>query len=312
MRHVFIINPFAGKGTDPDKIRSDIRAAADACGINAEIYDKPGLEEMQAYLKSVAESGAPVRVYACGGDGTLYQAVNATWGHPNVEIAAVPYGSGNDFIRLFGTKEELQDVKRHINGSVHEIDAIECDGEIAINQCSMGLDAEVCAKQAAFKKMPLMKGDAAYTASLLYCVIARFNSTNFTIQIDDNEPVNGKFLFALGGNSKWYGGGYMGCPKAELDDGLLDCVMVRRDFGRLKAISLIGVYKKGEHLSWPFTSFVRGKKMKIHSDIPAAVNVDGECHYVNDTEFILHEKSVKFVVPQDSPWLLSRKPEAAE
>jgi diacylglycerol kinase family enzyme len=143
-------------------------------------------------------------------------------------------------------------------------------------------------------------------SSDLYCLLRRFNN-RFTIQVDDREPISGEFLFALGGNSRWYGGGYKGCPRALPDDGLLDCITVRRAFGRLKLISLIGKYKRGEHLGWLCTDFVRGKKMHIHSDVPAAVNVDGECHYVKDSVFELKEKAVCYVVPQGSAYLERRK-----
>ncbi|MCL2106106.1 MAG: hypothetical protein FWH26_03465 [Oscillospiraceae bacterium] len=249
MRHIFVINPTSGKGHWLPGFRESVEAAAAETGIEAEIYADFGKDEMIDFVRETARSGAPVRFYACGGDGTIYSVVNASFGCRNVQIAAIPFGSGNDFIRLFGKKEELQEVKRHINGTPHWIDAIECGGEIAINQCSMGLDAEVCAKQASFKKIPWMSGEFAYTASLLYCITKRFHNT-FTIQIDDEPPVTGAFVFALGGNSRWYGGGYKGCPLALPDDGLLDCITVRKEFGRLKLISLIGKYKRGEHLGW--------------------------------------------------------------
>jgi diacylglycerol kinase family enzyme len=302
---MFVINPFAGKGAWLGTLKNNIVAAAEAVGVTPEIYAEPGKERMEKHIRQLARSGEEIRFYACGGDGTIYSVVNASYGCKNVQIAAIPFGSGNDFIRLFGTKEGLQDVRRHIRGTPHWIDAIECDGEIAVNQCSMGLDAEVCAKQAAFKKIPWMSGEFAYTASLLYCVARRLKNT-FTVQVDDHEPVTAPFLFALGGNARWYGGGYKGCPLALPDDGWLDCITVRRDFGLIKLLGLIGSYKKGEHLSWPYTSFVRGKKMRIQATKPAAVNVDGETRYVTESTFVLREKAICFVVPEGSLYLEQR------
>ncbi|MDR2647488.1 MAG: hypothetical protein LBB67_05135 [Oscillospiraceae bacterium] len=301
MRHVFVINPFSGKGTETKKLRDTITAVCKEEGVTPEIYDKPGKAEMEKYLRDVAQTGDHVRIYACGGDGTIYCVVNQTFGCKNVEIAAIPYGSGNDFIRLFGKKEELQDIRKHIRGTPYWIDAIECDGEIAVNQCSMGIDAEICAKQVSFKKIPGVSGEFAYTAALLFCLFRKFKN-QFTIQVDEHEPVDGLFLFAIGGNSRWYGGGYKGCPLALPDDGLMDCIMVKKAFGRLKLITLIGEYKKGNHLKWDFTQMIRGKRMRIHSDIPAAINVDGECRYVHDSCFELKEKSVCYVIPQGSTY----------
>ena len=42
------------------------------------------------------------------------------------------------------------------------------------------------------------------------------------------------------------------------------------------------------------TQYINGTKLTIHSDVPAAVNIDGECEYVNDVVFEL------VVVPQFS------------
>ncbi|MDR3314846.1 MAG: hypothetical protein LBS96_10415 [Oscillospiraceae bacterium] len=305
MRHIFIINPFAGKKNWLATFQKNLDGVVAAAGIEAEIYAEPGKEAMEQYIRDLARSGEEIRFYACGGDGTIYSVVNASYGCKNVQIAAIPFGSGNDFIRLFGTKEGLQDVRRHINGTPHWIDAIACGDEIAVNQCSMGLDAEVCAKQASFKKIPWMSGEFAYTASLLYCVLRRLNS-RFTVQVDDHPPVSAPFLFALGGNSRWYGGGYKGCPLALPDDGWMDCITVQKDFGLLRLLSLIGYYKKGEHLTWPYTTFLRGKKMRITSEKPAAVNVDGECRYVTESVFELREKAICFVVPEGSPYFEQR------
>ena len=54
------------------------------------------------------------------------------------------------------------------------------------------------------------------------------------------------------------------------------------------------------------TDFRRGKKLVIHSDKPAAVNVDGETKYVTDTAFELVEKGITFVVPAKSAFLKER------
>ena len=107
-------------------------------------------------------------------------------------------------------------------------------------------------------------------------------------------------LFALCGNSRWYGGGYMGAPKAIPDDGLLDFIIVRKTVGRLKLAGLINAYKRGEHLDWDFPTFLRGKKMHIESKELAAVNVDGECEYVKESTFEIMPSALNFVINANS------------
>ena len=303
MKHLFIVNPMCGKGISYERCAAGIKETMDEMGItDYEIHVTTGPRDGYEYAKKEVDKGDHIRVYACGGDGTLYEIVNACACKKNAEVAAFPLGSGNDFIRIFGDKKDLRNVADHVNGTVMDFDLIKCDDHYAINQCSMGLDAEICGRQAYFKKFPFLSAEAAYTASGLYCFIGKMKS-RFTITIDDGEPFTQDVLFCVAANSRWYGGGYMAAPKALTYDGLLDFVILKKQGIRFKLLPLISKYKKGEHLDWDITTFKRGKKINIKSEKPAAVNVDGECKYVKESTFEIIEKGIKFVVPACSDFL---------
>ena len=303
MKHIFLINPAAGKkGNAESIIRPQIEDYCGKAGLDYEIYVTKCQGDAQNYCREHAKSGEALRFYACGGDGTLYEVVNGAYGYPNCEVAVIPLGSGNDFVRLFGTKEQFCNVEAQVTGIPVELDVIKCGDKIAINQCSMGMDAEVCAKQSYFKKMPLMTGETAYVAAALQALCKKIGH-EFTITIDDGEPIKQDVLLCVAANSRWYGGGYMGAPKAIPDDGLLDCIIVENTVSRLKLAGLVNQYKNGQHLCWDFTNFLRGKKMHIESKEPAAVNVDGECQYVTETTFEMLEGAANLVIPTTSDYL---------
>lgn len=303
MKHIFIINPVAGNGIDNVTYSEKIKKAFSELGIeDYEIHVTTGVGNANEFAKEKLATGEHIRFYACGGDGTLSEVVNACAEHKNAEVAAIPLGSGNDFIRIFGNKEDLLDLKAHITGTPMEFDLIKYEDKYAINQCSMGLDAEVCAKQADFKKIPFLSPETAYTVALLYCFIGKMKNT-FTIQFDDDEPFTKDVLFCVVGNSRWYGGGYMAAPKALPYDGLLDFVVVEKNCSRLTLLGLIAPYKRGEHLSWERTHFKRGKKITIKSTKPSAVNFDGEVKIVTEATFNIVEKAIKYVVPANSDFL---------
>ena len=305
MKHLFLINPNAGKGQAFETVRPKIKEATAERNMDYKVYVSKSSQDTHDYCKKIGESGEKTRIYACGGDGTIYDIVNAIYGYNNVEFAAVPLGSGNDFIRIFGTKEQFMDIGAQIDGTAIKIDAIKCGDRIAVNQCSMGFDAEVCSKQADFKKLPWLTGESAYTASLFYCLKSK-TSNRFTITIDDGEPITDNFVFAFCGNSRFYGGGYQAAPYAVPDDGLLDFSIVRAmKIPRL--VTQIGNYKKGRHFKWPETTYVRGKKMTVHSDTPASVNVDGECDLVTDSTFEIIPSAFSFVIPTTSSYIEDRK-----
>lgn len=302
MKHIFIVNPAAGKGKSNEEIRAKINSFCTEKGLDYEIVVTKACRDAIDIVRTRAASGEEMRFYACGGDGTLYEVVNGAYGFKNVQVAVIPLGSGNDFVRLFGGKEAFLEIGNVIEGIPVNLDVIKCGDEIAINQCSMGLDAEVCARQADFKKLPAMSGEGAYYAASLYSLLFKVKN-RFTITVDDNEPFTQDCIFCVGANSRWYGGGFMAAPKAMPDDGLLDFIIVEKNCSRLKLVTLLNQYKAGKHLDWDMTKFVRGKKLTIHCDTPAAVNVDGECSYVTDAVFEIVENGITFVVPKGSPFL---------
>ncbi|MBQ2972861.1 MAG: diacylglycerol kinase family lipid kinase [Clostridia bacterium] len=306
MKHIFIINPAAGQGKALDFIKPKIEELCKRYSLEYELFITKEKNDGLNFVREKAKSGEELRFYACGGDGTLYEVVNGAYGYKNVQVAVIPLGSGNDFIRLFGTKEDYMNLDDVVNGVPVELDLIKCDNEIAINQCSMGMDAEVCAMQGKIKKLPLVTGEGAYYIGCLYALMRKFHN-KFTIKIDDDEEYTKDCLFCFCGNSRWYGGGFMAAPLAQPDDNLLDFVVVEASVSRLKLATLLNKYKRGEHLDWDITNFKRGKKLVIHSDAPAAVNVDGEIKYVTDTSFEIVEKGMVYVVPAKSKFLKERE-----
>lgn len=300
MKHIFIVNPVAGKGKAVNAYISTIENYIKDKNLDAEIYVTKASRDGMRFVKEKAKTGEEIRFYSCGGDGTLYEVVNGCYKYPNCQVANIPLGSGNDFCRLFGKNTNLDD---HVNGIPMKFDLIETDGAVAINECAMGLDSEICIRQISYKKLPGVNGELAYTLAAVACIVQGKTKNQFRITIDDSEVFEDDYLFCYIGNSRWYGGGYKAAPNAMPNDGLIDCVMLRSDRSPIKLLPLISVYKNGEHLDLDFTTFRRCKKVKIESKNPAAVNVDGECAYVTEREFKLLESAITFVVPKNSEFL---------
>ena len=108
MRHLFILNPVAGgKKTDKEAVRQKIRAVMAERGESFELYETVGIMDAAEKVKREAIKGDELRVYACGGDGTLSECAHGAAGFKNASVTHYPCGTGNDFVRAFGPDAAL-------------------------------------------------------------------------------------------------------------------------------------------------------------------------------------------------------------
>ena len=139
MRHVFILNPAAGKHRSAvsliPEIEAVFRRVKDAYAIH--VTDAPGAAT--ALARQEADKGDPVRLYACGGDGTLLEVFRGMAHAPNAQLACVPCGSGNDFVRMLPRPRRFRSIAAQVAGTPRRLDSLRCNGEPAMNLCSMGM-----------------------------------------------------------------------------------------------------------------------------------------------------------------------------
>ncbi|MEE1300401.1 MAG: diacylglycerol kinase family protein, partial [Acutalibacteraceae bacterium] len=212
LKHYFVVNPVSGKNNKIDIVNELIIPACEKLGVDYEIYTTKAAGDGIRFVDETATAlgDAPCRFYAVGGDGTLYEVVNGAFGHKNAQVAVVPKGSGNDWIRLFGDKDLFLDIEGQIEGTPYTIDCLKAGDEIAINQASMGFDAETCALQVKAKSIPGAAGHATYFLAGLYCMFTRvWHDFDVTV---DGKRMTGPFIQVVGANSRWYGSGIMVAP----------------------------------------------------------------------------------------------------
>ncbi|NLL62689.1 MAG: hypothetical protein GX241_00345 [Ruminococcaceae bacterium] len=305
IKHYFIVNPTAGKGLRGKFVKNTIIPACKAAKIDYEIYYTKAAGDGQQFVKEIAKKGDPVRFYACGGDGTLYEVVNGAYGYPNAQIAAVPLGSGNDWIKIFGDIEVFHDIEGQINGIPLVIDCIQAGDEIAINQASMGFDADACAVQGEMKKLPGAAGHVSYFLGGLYCMFTKVKN-DFDIEID-GVKYEGPFVFAAGCNSRWYGSGIKVAPFADITDHKLDFVLMKRKQPWIIMFFIMLLdwqNNKDTHVHYKHCEYIRGKKMTVRDrqERNHYTNIDGECHRTNEITIELAEKPLTFIVPKKSTY----------
>ena len=165
MKHLFIINPAAGSRDRTRDYAPMIRHACNTRGLDFEIEISRGPGDCTALARKAAQSGEEYRIYACGGDGTLNEVMAGAAGYPNAAVTVCSSGSGNDFVKLFNDPKAFYDLERLLDAEEATFDLIDCNGDLSINICSVGLDARIAADMAKFKRMPMLHGQRAYLAA---------------------------------------------------------------------------------------------------------------------------------------------------
>lgn len=297
MKHIFILNPAAGKHQAALEIRPKLEAffAAHPMEHQFHVTSRPG-EATEIAQRECAEGEC--RVYACGGDGTVLEVLNGIVTSPHAELACIPCGSGNDFLRFLPDAAYFHDPAALVCGTARPIDVIRCDDRLSLNMCSMGMDANVADRMGRYKHLPLVSGSMAYNLAIVRTFFGRLGQKLRVVMETEQGRIEreGSYLFALAANGQYYGGGYHGSPLSQPDDGLLDFVLVK-DISHFDVLRFLGKYKHGKHLGLPCCETFRGTKMRVLSETSAVVTADGECFCTTDVSFSVLPGAVSFVFP---------------
>lgn len=295
MKHVFLVNPCAGKG-NYHKYIAGIEEYFKKNGGVFEIIITESADDLKEHVKNIGMSGLPHRIYSCGGDGTLFNIVNAAYGFSMLEIGCFPIGSGNDFIKFFGDRSAFLNIEYLINGSAIPVDLIKAGDEYCINQCSAGMDAMVAHNMVKFRRWPLVSGKASYYLSLLYTFFSKI-TFNITSATDEGEPITRKCLFAIAANAPYHGGGFKGAPTANPSDGYLERVLITST-SRLKVLRLLGAYRRGDtEKIRSIYNCTSAKKITFSSDSELFVVLDGEIRRSYSINMEIVPKALNFIVP---------------
>ena len=294
-KHIFVINPIAGGGTDPGKIRRKV----EELGVPFEMYVTQGPKDAHRFVRQRAETGENLRFYACGGDGTLKEVAEGAAGLPNVSIACYAVGSGNDFVRVWGGRDAFLDLAALAAAGDRVIDAISVNDQICLNACHFGFDSMVADTMNAVRSKKLIGGRNAYTTGVIKGLISGMR-TRAVITADGEEICKDAFLLCSVCNGGFVGGGYHCAPRSLQDDGLLELCLVR-PVSRLKFLQLMDTYREGNHLEDPrFRDLIlyrRCRTVEIRAGEGFAVSLDGEILKAPEIRISVLPGAIRFAVP---------------
>ena len=298
MKHLFIINPAAGSRDRTADYTAEIRRLC--AGLDYEIAVSAAPGECRRLAREAARTGENVRIYACGGDGTLNEVASGAAGFSNAAVTAYSGGSGNDFVKLFSDPAAFSDLSRLLDAEEASFDMILCNDDLALNICSVGLDARIGTDVARYKRIPFIHGFNAYALSTLINLL-RGISEHYIVEIE-GERIDGEQTFVCVCNGRFYGGGFNPVPEADPADGKLDVLLVKK-VSLLQVPAIIGKYKNGRWRELPeIIRHFRTDRVRILCDGPTPVNLDGELRVAQAVTMEVAREKVNFFYPKNLAW----------
>ncbi|MBO4694114.1 MAG: YegS/Rv2252/BmrU family lipid kinase [Clostridia bacterium] len=295
MKYLFVINPVAGKGNKQQGIIDSVnRYFADRQDF--EIYLTSAAGDARKKAKAAAESGEEVTIFACGGEGTVFEVLNGIVGYENVRLGVIPCGSANDFLKYFKDSAPFSDITEQIEGTAVPADIIKANDYYCLNGCSVGMDAVVARDMSIFKGWRGVSGSMAYKLAVVKTFFGKIG-VNINLSVDNGIPVKKDCLFAVIANAPYYGGGYKSAPDADPFDGQLDFTSVKT-ISKLKVPKFLSLYENGLHGKLDYCTLSRCESMEFTADEPVPVNLDGEIIESKHMRFSLISGGIRFNLPR--------------
>ena len=241
-------------------------------------------------LAREALKGGAERIVAIGGDGTVNEVVNGFFENgvsiaPEATFALIPFGTGGDFRRTLNLPKEIADAAAVIAaGQRRKVDVgklgfIGTDGQPATrmfaNIASFGVSGVV--DRLVNESGKKLGGKLSF---MIASVRATWSYKNQRVQLvfDGKDRAEISINTVAVANGKYFGGGMMVAPDAELDDATFDIVSIG-DVGMGEVMKLSRKIYKGDHLAMDKVSVRRAKVVEAEGIEPGAVielDVDGE------------------------------------
>lgn len=259
-----LLNPSSARGRADSRVHDLVRLAA------FEIRRTRSPDEMRAEARLAASEGLE-RILVAGGDGAVHYAIQGLAGSA-CALGIVPLGRGNDLARALGIERDaVRAALRALRSEPRAIDLGRVQDRFFAGVLGLGLDGEVSRR---VRHQPgWLPGPMAYAYACLRALVG-FQPPRLTVEYDGGH-FDGPALLGAVANSPVFGGGMRIAPRALLDDGWLDVVIVEpRPLPTL--LSLFPRVYSGRHIDHPAVHSVRVRQARFRCEPRRTFHADGE------------------------------------
>jgi len=296
MKHVFVFDPraFYNQQWKMDNILDNIgQFFRTQENPDFSIQNSRYRRNAMVLIQEEAEKAKPgdiVRIYAVGGEEILFDCLNGVAHFPNMQLASIPYGENNDFLKIFGEDklELFRDIQSLVNADALPTDAIRWGVNYALNSCYIGMNSGIT------KNLKSMMSNLNKGSFIIFSKISSFinyfltafdkqlAARKYTITIDD-EDYSGHYSLIHVANGPYHSGKMTGAAEATPNDGILDISLLKSSHP-INTLLSMNKYSRGKRPK--NCVYVQGKKITVQSSSHMWIQLDNE--YIQDTNISLN------------------------
>ena len=275
MKFIITVNPHGGKKLGP-RLLNRVKPLFEAKGIELFVVETTfaGHAKELANQLNITEYDGFIGI---GGDGTLHEIINGMLSRHDgrkIPIGIIPGGSGNSYMHDLQLTDPLKAAKAIINGKTRALDTAKVEVNHIIkysnNMIGWGLVTDVGNQAEHFRWL----GTNRYTI-LSVVEVLRHKSRPATLIMDDKK-IEDEFIFIIACNSIHVGKGMKMAPKARLDDGLIDLIVIRSGVSRTRLLQVLPKLFDGSHINEPELEYYQTSQFSLIPETDEILNIDGE------------------------------------
>ncbi|MEX2302856.1 MAG: diacylglycerol kinase family protein [Bryobacterales bacterium] len=252
-------------------------------------------------------------VIAVGGDGTVNEIVNGFFRdgrlvNPGARLGFIPIGTGGDFRRTLQVPLDAEQAVEVIaQDQPLEIDVGRArftgyDGapveRYFVNVLGLGMGGDVSVRAKSFPRW--FGGKTAFLGATLL-VFLNYRGKRVRLTLDGAEHPDEFVITNIAiGNGRYQGGGMHPCPRAVLNDGLLEVTTIDR-LSMFELLRDLPVLYSDDVYKHPKVRHFRAQRIRAASADITRIEVDGEALGTLPLEIEVLPKQLNILVPADSP-----------
>ena len=275
MKYLLIVNPHSGKKNSLN-ILNQIKPIFNSNDIILEIIKTKYAGHAKVIAHEINLNNYD-GLLAIGGDGTLNEIINGMLTRKDekkVPLGLIPGGSGNSYLHDLKLTEPLIATNAIIKNKTQAMDVakIEIENKIqySINMIGWGLVTDIGNKAEKYRWL----GTSRYTM-LSILEVFTYKSRPATLMME-KKTIKDDFTFIIACNSIHIGNGMKMAPKAKLNDGLIDLIIVKSDVSKIRLLSTLPKLFDGTHINQAEVFYYQTPSFSLIPKNNEILNIDGE------------------------------------